>query len=340
MPRLYGKQFMISILLPVYNAATFLEECLNSILQQTETNWELLAVNDFSTDNSFEILEKYATTDTRIHAFQNTEKGIISALRTAYQNSSGTFITRMDADDRMMPDKLKTLKSLLSKNGNGHVATGLVQYFSDNELGEGYQRYEAWLNNLTQNQSNFSEIYKECVIPSPCWMVTREDLEECGAFHPNDYPEDYDLCFRFYEKALKVVSEDGILHQWRDHTTRTSRNDETYANNQYFDLKLPYFLKLEYKKEHPLVLWGAGKKGKRIARILEKNGIVFHWVCNTESKWGHVISSAKLKSTEAVKGLENPQIIIAVAAPDGQVEILDFMEKNDLKKGENYFFFC
>ena len=331
---------MISILLPVYNAAPFLEDCLNSILQQTETDWELLAVNDFSTDNSFEILKKYAATDGRIHALQNTEKGIISALRTAYQNSSGVYITRMDADDRMMPAKLKTLKDLLVKNGNGHVATGLVQYFSANELGEGYQRYEAWLNDLTQNQTNFSEIYKECVIPSPCWMTSREDLEKCAAFRPNDYPEDYDLCFRFYEKGLKVVSADGILHQWRDHTTRTSRNDKTYANNQYFDLKLPYFLRLEYQQERPLVLWGAGKKGKRIARMLDENKVYFHWVCNTESKWGHVVSSAELKPTDFVKELENPQIIIAVAAPDGQVEILDFMQENNLKKGTNYFFFC
>ncbi len=331
---------MISILLPVYNAAPFLEECLDSILQQTETDWELLAVNDFSTDNSLDILKKYAATDSRIQALQNTEKGIISALRTAYQNSTGPYITRMDADDRMMPDKLKTLKGLLVKNGNNQVATGLVQYFSENELGEGYQRYETWLNDLTQNQSNFSEIYKECVIPSPCWMTSREDLEKCGAFDPNDYPEDYDLCFRFYEKNLKVVSADGILHQWRDHTTRTSRNDETYANNQYFDLKLPYFLRLEYQDERPLVLWGAGKKGKRIARMLEENKVSFHWVCNTESKWGHVVSSTELKPTNFVKDLENPQIIIAVAAPDGQVEILEFMQENKLTKGKNYFFFC
>lgn len=331
---------MISILLPIYNAAPFLKECLNSILQQTETDWELLAVNDFSTDNSLEIIKEYAVKDSRIQAFQNTEKGIISALRTAYKNSSGFYITRMDADDCMRSDKLKTLKNLLVKSGKYHVSTGLVQYFSENDLGEGYQRYEAWLNNLTQNQSNFSEIYKECVIPSPCWMVSREDLEECDAFRVNDYPEDYDLCFRFYKKGLKVVSTDGILHEWRDHTTRTSRNDETYANNQYFDLKIPYFLQLDYQKERPLVLWGAGKKGKRIARMLEKNGVDFHWVCNTESKWGHIISSAKMKSTEAVKELNNPQIIIAVAAPDGQVDILNFMKKNNLKKGEHYFFFC
>lgn len=330
----------ISILLPVFNAAPFLKECLNSIQNQTEINWQLLAVNDFSTDSSYEILKEYAATDSRIIPLQNTEKGIISALRLAYENSSGQFITRMDADDRMLLDKLKTLKNLLLENGENHVATGLVRYFSENELGDGYQRYERWLNDLTRRQDNFSEIYKECVIPSPCWMVQRTDLDNCGAFASNDYPEDYDLCFRFYKKGLKVVSDTGVLHEWRDHVTRTSRNDETYANNQYFDLKIPYFLQLDYDKNRPLVLWGAGKKGKRIARMLEAKGVDFSWVCNTESKWGHVISSAKMQPTKTVKSFENPQIIVAVAVPDAQVEILEFMVNNNLKKGENYFFFC
>jgi len=171
-------------------------------------------------------------------------------------------------------------------------------------------------------------------------MMHRDDLDKCGAFEPNDYPEDYDLCFRFYENRLNVVSAEGVLHEWRDHTTRTSRNDETYANNQYFDLKIPYFLRLDYDKNRPLVLWGAGKKGKRIARMLEAAGVAFSWVCNTESKWGHVISSAKLQSTDAVLSLDNPQIIVAVAGPDAQAEILEFMVENEFLKGENYFFFC
>jgi len=152
----------ISILLPVFNAAPFLKECIDSILQQTEINWQLLAVNDFSTDNSLEILQAYAAKDARIIALQNTEKGIIAALRLAYKNASGQFITRMDADDRMTPNKLKTLKDLLLENGKNHVATGLLRYFSENELGDGYQRYERWLNDLTRRADKFGNLQRVC----------------------------------------------------------------------------------------------------------------------------------------------------------------------------------
>ena len=331
---------MISILMPVFNAAPFLRECLQSILQQTADNWELLAVNDFSTDDSRIILEHFAAKDQRIKVFQNTEKGIIPALRLAYEQSSGAFITRMDADDIMPRDKLMLLRELLIEAGPGHLATGYVQYFSEQTLGDGYQKYEQWLNGLAKNASNFSEIYKECVIPSPAWMIHREDLDRCGAFAPDLYPEDYDLVFRFYKNGLKVVACSELVHLWRDHPGRSSRNDPNYANQQYFELKLPYFLELDHNPKQELVLWGAGKKGKQIARMLSEQLIDFQWICNTESKWGTVVYGQKLRPVKILDQLTDPQIIIAVAGPDDQKEILDIVEKRNWIKGKNYYFFC
>ena len=83
------------------------------------------------------------------------------------------------------------------------MATGLVKYFSETTLGDGYQKYEQWLNQLTLENRNFEDIYKECVIPSPAWMCHRDDLDNCGGFAQQQYPEDYDLCFRFYKNKLK-----------------------------------------------------------------------------------------------------------------------------------------
>lgn len=328
----------ISILMPVFNAGAYLAECLNSIIQQTESDWELLAVDDFSTDNSCKILNDFAEKDQRIRILQNTEKGIIPALKLAFQNSSGGLITRMDADDRMSLDKLAVLKSILIKNGVGHLATGCVQYFSANELGGGYLKYEQWLNDLTKNSDNFSEIYKECVIPSPCWMVFRDDLVRCGAFDAKTYPEDYDLCFRFYKNELKVVGSEAVLHHWRDYDTRSSRTMEVYSNNNYFNLKLPYFLELERVENRPLVLWGAGKKGKQLARMLEDRGVFYHWFCNNPRKWGVQLFGATMDDFEKITDLENPQIIIAVASPEGKDEILVYLKKIGLSAGHYYFF--
>lgn len=330
---------LISILLPIYNATPYLTECLDSILAQSETNWELLAINDFSTDQSWQILQNYAAKDKRIKIYQNNQKGIIPALRLALERSKGELITRMDADDRMAINKLASLKAALLEKGKGHLVTNLVEYFSEQPLGEGYKKYARWLNQLTLAARNFEEIYKECVIPSPSWMMYRKDLLACGAFDTNRYPEDYDLCFRWYAQQLKIIGIPKVLHFWRDHSSRTSRNDPTYADNRFLDLKMEYFLKLDHQKGKNLVLWGAGKKGKAIAKLLVEQNVSFHWVCNQASKWGHFIHGVKLETTQNLANISDPQIIVAVANVEAQQEIRKFLQENGIAK-QDTFFFC
>ena len=113
--------------MPVKNTSAYLEACLNSVLQQSEPNWELIAVDDHSTDDSKAILNEFAAKDPRIKVLENSKKGIISALQLAYSKSSGKFITRMDSDDIMIPEKLATQKQQLLQHGNNHIALGLVK---------------------------------------------------------------------------------------------------------------------------------------------------------------------------------------------------------------------
>jgi len=75
------KNPLISIVMPAKNTALFLAECLDSILLQSATNWELLVVDDNSTDTTFSILENYAQKDNRVQIFKNKGSGIIDALR-------------------------------------------------------------------------------------------------------------------------------------------------------------------------------------------------------------------------------------------------------------------
>jgi len=357
----------ISILMPVRNAMPYLRECLDSILAQTTEDWELLAVNDHSTDDSKAVLQAFSEKDNRIQVFDNQGKGIIHALRLAYAHSMGVYLTRMDADDIMPPEKLTTLRDLLLTNGRGHIATGMVRYFAKDGVKDGYQKYENWLNDLTRRRANFEDIYKECVIASPCWMLHREDLEACGAFRADRYPEDYDLCFRMYEAGLKVVGSDDVLHFWRDHSSRASRNDDNYADNRFLDLKLYCFLKLERKinpssdtfkvsdefseldsyssdilemSDETLVIWGAGKKGKMIAQYLLEKEVDFHWVCENERKIGVDIYGKKLHSPDLIPNLNEPQIIIAVAGENAQKEIITQLSGFKLSKGKDWFLFC
>ncbi len=330
----------VSICIPFKDTAHFLPECLDSILNQTYQNWEILAVNDHSSDHSFEVLNSYTEKDSRIKVFNNVGVGIIPALRTAYAQSSGEFITRMDSDDIMKPNRLEVMVNSLLASGKWHVAVGQVHYFSDRGISNGYERYEAWLNQLTATGDNYSEIYKECVIPSPCWMVYREDFEACGAFRPDKYPEDYDLTFRFYEKGLKIIPCDEVLHLWRDYDTRTSRTHEHYAQNYFLDIKLHYFLKLDFDENRPLAIWGAGFKGKTIAQKLLEQQSDFTWLCDNPKKIGKKIYGVELVHFKALKDLDNPQSIITVANEDAQKEIRAHFKGLKQQPMHDYFFFC
>ena len=329
----------ISILMPVKNASAFLTDCIDSIINQSYSNWELIAIDDHSDDDSSTVIEQYALKDQRFQCVVNDGSGIISALQTAYAHSTGDLITRMDADDLMTTDKLSVLHNNLVAHGPGYIAVGGVKYFSDDILGDGYKRYESWLNQLTATGENFTELYRECVIPSPCWMMYREDFERIGAFDSEIYPEDYDLCFRFYQAGLRVVGIDKVLHFWRDRSERISRTWQVYKDNRYFDMKLRYFLKIDREVPRPLVLWGAGRNGKDMAKLLQKNEQTFHWVCDNQNKIGKDVYGVRMEHFDVIKTLDNPQIITVVASPEGREQIAIALAKWGKHPVQDYWFF-
>ncbi len=327
----------ISVIMPVLNAAAFLPQCIESIQHQTKEDWELIVINDHSDDNSFQVIEDYAKADPRIKVFHNDGRGIIEALRMAYQNTAGSLITRMDADDYMAPTKLELMSDELVRYGIGHIAIGYVKYFSESELGNGYINYAKWLNDLTMMASNFSEIYKECSIPSPCWMVHRTDLDLCRAFEPDTYPEDYDLAFRFRKQGLKVIPVTEVLHHWRDHESRASRNDDNYKDNLFAKLKVPHFIDQDYNQQSQLVLWGAGKKGKQIAKLLNEEGVPFLWICDNPNKIGQIIYDMQLHDQSILQQRKELQVIVGISSAPDKHEVEDVMKEFGQHE---YYRFC
>lgn len=326
--------------MPVFNEERFLPATLASILNQTYTDFELIAVDDFSTDQSFNLLCNHAAKDNRIKVFRNTKKGIINALQLAMNYCSGDFITRMDADDLMVEDKLEVMLEKLRTHGKSYLSIGKIRYFSESkEINEGYRNYEKWLNQLTEQGANFNDIYAECTIPSPCWMLHRSDFIKCGGFSNNTYPEDYDLAFRMMAAGFKVIPENKVLHHWRDHLNRASRNDKNYTDNTFIPLKVKYFLQLH--KNRKIAVWGAGKKGKRIVQELLEAQEKPHWFCNNPKKIGKSIFQIKMQSEEELlKMSKDFQIIVAVANPEEKEMIRLELEKKGKLENTDFFFFA
>ena len=107
---------LITIVLPVYNVEAYLEKCLDSILKQTYRNFELIIVNDGSTDNSFEICKKYEKKDKRIIILNKENGGLSDARNFGINKASGEYITFIDSDDYIDDDYLEYLYNLCKKN--------------------------------------------------------------------------------------------------------------------------------------------------------------------------------------------------------------------------------
>ena len=98
---------LVSILMPVRDEARTLPECLEDIAAQTLPDWELVVVDDGSTDDSPALLKSWADRDLRIRIFTTPPQGIVPALNTGLAECQGRFIARMDADDHMRPERLE-----------------------------------------------------------------------------------------------------------------------------------------------------------------------------------------------------------------------------------------
>ncbi len=314
----------------------YLRECIESIKIQSEPKWELIAVDDSSTDDCFHILKNMSSEDSRIKVIKNPGVGIIHALRHALNNSIGDYITRMDADDIMYPDKLKALLECISSSDQNALAIGRVEYFSEGQLGKGYLAYAKWLNDLCDSRTHQKEQFKECVIPSPSWMCHRDFLLSCGAFDESRYPEDYDLCFRFLRQNPKIKSTETVVHKWRDHSTRASRNLDEYKDNRFLEIKIHYFLKDHYIPEKPLFIWGAGTSGKQIAKALIEEDVKFKWLTNNPKKIGHNVYGQTLKDSD-ITDLSESQIIIRIGNPKALTQVKKHLEEN-FPSAKAYYF--
>jgi glycosyltransferase involved in cell wall biosynthesis len=331
---------LVSIIMAVKDTEPYLPDCLDSIINQTYSNWELIAVNDHSSDRTPKILEDYAAKDTRIRVYQGRRHLLIPTLQEAYKHVRGELINRMDSDDKMPDYKIEVLVEEWLKYGKGHVIAGGTEHFVDEgEVGGGFRRYERWLNKVAKNGTHTEEIYQECVIPSHSWIMHKDDFDRVGAFDPEVYPEDYDLCFRLYKNKLKIIGIDKVLHYWRDRSDRISRTWECYEDNRYFELKLRYFYELDRDAKRQLVLWGAGNNGKFMARMLLERGEEFYWVCDNPKKIGKHVYEVLMHDYQSIPDLINPQIMIVVTSSGEKNKIRQQLADWDKRPVEDYWFF-
>lgn len=120
---------LFSVIVPAYNSEQFLSICIRSVLSQTEPDFELLIVDDGSSDNTLSILQKVSQTDSRIKVFHQENKGHTGARNTGLENATGNYVLFLDSDDGLEPDVLKRCKEVFQRDSSDIVIFGICQHF-------------------------------------------------------------------------------------------------------------------------------------------------------------------------------------------------------------------
>ena len=122
---------LVSIIIPVYNQEKYLAETLNSVLNQTYSNWECVLVNDGSTDNSVAILQPFLTQDNRFYFINSENKGVSNARNLALQQTKGKYVLFLDGDDLIHPEKINLAISNFQKDSDLSIVFNMTNYFQD-----------------------------------------------------------------------------------------------------------------------------------------------------------------------------------------------------------------
>ena len=336
--QLKGKNITISVLIPFKNEEKYLQACIESVRVQTFQELDIVLVDDHSTDESYEIAKKHTKEDARVRLFKNRGNGLVDALKTAFDHSTGTMISRMDADDENSPHKYQQMME--AWDGRGTVVCGRVVYNTDNAESSGFYQYGIWLNRVMTSHQPWQFVYQECIVPSPSWLIHRQDLIDIGGISSGQYPEDYELAFRMYQAGLSIRASNEVVHFWRDHPNRNSRTNPLYENNFFPKLKAYYFNLLELKEGREAVVWGAGKRGKQLVKELLDLGVKPIWVTNNPNKAGRDIYGIILLNENDFVPDSKHRIALVMSVDDDREEVVTRLNAFGMQKGVDYWFFC
>lgn len=210
----------VSVLMPVYEGERYLDEAIQSILNQTFREFELIVINDGSTDGTAKIIERYRREDGRVRAFEQTNHGLAATLNRGLELARGDYVVRMDQDDVSLPERLAVQVAFMNANRQVGISGTWIETFDP--LSSNVLRLP------TDDATIRSWLLFESVLPHPSVVMRREVLSSAGLFYDETclHAEDYDLWVRASRRtALANVPE--VLLRYRLHPRQVVRKYET-----------------------------------------------------------------------------------------------------------------
>ena len=188
---------LISVIVPIYNAEKYIERSIKSILDQTHQNFEIICIDDASTDNSALILSEFARSDGRVKILRNkVNSGISKSLNYGVESAKGDILARMDADDEALPSRLEKQLNYLLENNYDLIGSTVI-YITDDGIRIGASKY---LNDIEV----CSALNWKSTIGHPTWMMRSSVYFNLGGYRDLAPAEDYDFLLRCLKHKLRI----------------------------------------------------------------------------------------------------------------------------------------
>jgi len=294
---------VISVLMPVRNAGRWLAPALASLRRQSFGDFEVIAVEDGSTDGSGERLERMARHEPRLRVLRLPPTGLPGALQAGLRAARADVIARHDADDLSHPTRLERQRALLLEHPDADVVGCRLTLRPRDFTGVGMRRWVAWHNALLAHDEMAREVLVDSPLAHGAAMLRRSALERVGGWRECGWPEDLDLWVRLLRSGARFAKHPATLYAWRQLPDGVTRGTARCRRESFDTLKLDALVS-GVLRDHPAVtLVGVGVSLERWRALLVAAGRVVRPV------------AAGRPSPATIRVLARPAVLVFGMAP-------------------------
>lgn len=273
---------VISVVLPFKNSAPYLLRALQSISMQSYTDYEVVLVNNNSSDSSSSIAAKYSASDSRFRCI-STPGTLVDALNSGLETAKGKWIARFDSDDICHRDRLLCQLKAAEEHGEKTVVTCRVRSFPSIDVSSGYRAYEGWINSSTEPREIERNLFVESPVPHPTAFYSRRSVLDAGGYMELGLPEDYELWLRLWSGGFSFYRVPRVLLAWRERADRFSRVSKVYSLSAFYRLKAMYLKHVPCLRGRRVYIAGTGQCARRLSGYLLREGFMIEAFLSPET---------------------------------------------------------
>ena len=330
----------ISVVLPAFNAAGGLPASMASVLAQTDPDFELVVVDDGSTDETAAVAECLRAGDPRVRIVRVPHGGIVPALNAGLAAAQAPLIARMDADDWSHPERHRLQRAFLETHPDVGLTASLVRFGGDRETHAGYAAHVDWINTVRTPAQVGLNRFVESPFAHPSVMFRRELVDLYGGYRDGEFPEDYELWLRWLDRGVGMAKVEEELLLWNDPPSRLSRTDSRYSFRAFYRCKAEYLARwlARHNPFHPdVVVWGAGRETRKRAEFLTDHGVTIRaYVDIDPRKIGNTIAGRPVLAEEQVPEAGSCFVLSYVAARGARDDIRARLGRRGYSEGTDF----